>query len=250
MSPSEKTELVSSTHSHLPVIAYQGGLELLDARWDLRSGRTVKFRVVETPATPMLLHPFTRFVQRRGNRLGARFHVTVVKVGEERATYDGQMMLAGGGSPLGQGYWVKFWLDEDQHHHPFAGFKARNNDEPGDMFMAAFVELDDDETPIDQEQRKRVEEAHGRKPQRLSQYAALLCENPMFHQFLSERVTYKGKQVTSEHWGSNDNAAKWVRYKCHVESRSQLDSDSTAAERFHQLVRKPYTAWRNVNDGD
>lgn len=50
----------------LPIIAYKGGFELLDAKWDLNHGRTVKFRLMEEPGRPILMHPFAAFTRRRG----------------------------------------------------------------------------------------------------------------------------------------------------------------------------------------
>lgn len=35
-------------------------------------------------------------------------------------------------------------------------------------------------------------------------------------------------------------AAEWIRRTCDVVSRAELDHDDVAAQRFHDLVRRPY----------
>lgn len=235
---SEKTDLI---------IAHRGGLELLDAEWKLNSGRTVKFRLVSDNG-PLVVHPFLQFVRRRGNRVGTRFMVAITRVGEEQTFFRGEMMLAGGGNPLGQGMWVKFWLDEDASSHPFAGCSGRRGDEPGDMFMAAFVELDDDDRPINQQKRGRVER-HGKGGGALARWAAIQCTSSMFLQYLSENVTLPdGNTRPVEWWQRPDYVARWMRWMCQIESRADLDNNPEAANVFHNKIRRPYSEWRNVSE--
>ncbi len=61
---------------------------------------------------------------------------------------------------------------------------------------------------------------------RLSAWAALACKNPAFQRFL---------QVDSE-----PAAVAKLRALCGIESRRELDSDTEAAQRFHEVIRKPY----------
>ena len=35
-------------------------------------------------------------------------------------------------------------------------------------------------------------------------------------------------------------AAQWIRRTCEVVSRAELDHNAAAAQRFHELVRKPF----------
>ena len=107
---SEETQqqVVVSTRAerekHLPIIAYKGGFELLDAKWDLLSGRTVKFRLMEEPAKPILMHPFASFIRRRGGRVGTRFQMVMTLIGEDEPMFNGEVMLMSGGPPLGTGF--------------------------------------------------------------------------------------------------------------------------------------------------
>lgn len=246
--PEKGSTTIEPRKENLPIVAYTGGFELLDAKWDLNHGRTVKFRLMEEPGRPILMHPFASFTRRRGGRVGTRFQMVMTRNGSEEPMFNGEVMLMSGGQPLGQGFWVSFWLDDEADHHPFAGYRGRRGDTPGETFSAAFVELDDDDEPIHQDKRGRVEEAHARAGQKLSQYCYLLCNNEMFLQYLSERAMVNGKQYTAAWWAEKNRSARWIRWKCAIESRSELDTNTTAARIFHEEIREPYADWRNVND--
>jgi hypothetical protein len=248
MDSEEPQQQIEPRKETLPIIAYKGGFELLDAKWDLLSGRTVKFRLMEEPDRPMLMHPFVNFTRRRGGRVGTRFHMAMTVIGKEEPMFTGEVMLMSGGQPLGQGFWVSFWLDDEAIHHPFAGYRGRKGDRPGDMYSAAFVELDDDDSAIDQVKRRKVEDAHARAGQTLSQYCYLLCNNEMFILYLEERALVKGTSRTIHWWAKDDRVARWVRWRCNIGSRSDLDTDKEAAKIFHEQIREPYADWRSVNE--
>lgn len=247
--PDAETSSTSSTET-LPIVAHQGGLELLDAKWELNSGRTVKFRLVGTDDTPMILHPFAQFVRRRGNRVGTRFHTAITRVGDDDVFYQGELMLAGGGNPLGQGMWVRFWMDEEDASHPFAGCAGRQRNEPGDLFMAVFVELDSDDEPINQEKRARAEQANGAgKGGPLARWAAMRSHDNLFLQYLSEQVPLPDKKLRSAAWWDHgDHVARWIRWICGIESRADLDNNPKAGEVFHERIRRPYSEWRSTTE--
>ena len=231
--------------AQLPVVAHQGMLELLDASWGLTDGRQVKFRLVEGPGE-LGVHPFKHFTRRRGGRVGTRFHVVFVHVDSEKQFDTMEVMLAGGGEPLGQGQWVKFWLDDESSNHPFAGYRGRGKDKPGDIFGAAFVEVADDDEPVDQEKRARLE--HGtRRKQHLSQFAALLSTNQNFLQYLTEKAEVEGILRPAQWWEADDHVARWIRWVCQISSRSELDTNEKAARIFHEKVRKPFNDWYGVS---
>lgn len=223
-------------------------MELLDAKWELGRGRTVKFRIVDDPHAPLVVHPFAQFVRRRGGRKGTRFRAAFARYGEDEAFYTGEAMLMSGGNPLGQGMWVSFWLDDEADHHPFAGCTGRSSDKPGDLFAVAFVELDDEDRAVNQEKRERVERAHGRGGQ-LAKMAALFCQNELFFAWLSETVTFKDNALRSKEWWAEDeHAARWIRWMCGVESRADLDHNPRAEEIFHAKIRRPYLDWKGTSE--
>lgn len=243
--------------------SFTGILELLDATWSLGSGRMVEFRLIEEKEER--IHPFKHYTKRRGDRAGTRFSVEIqeaVKTQEEleadaiRTVYLGEMMLANWSDGSIKGQSLKMWIDEEANVHPFAGYDRASRDTTGQMFVAAFWELDDDDTQIDQDRRKRVEGAH-RKQQTTSQVAFMVGRNERFHQYLSEKVSAKRE------WDET-NAAQYVRWVCcpanynedlktmrtgaaeMLESRSELDRNPKAANLFHELVRRPFAKWGGV----
>jgi len=62
--------------------------------------------------------------------------------------------------------------------------------------------------------------------QRLSTWLALRCREPLFQRFL---------RVPDE-----QTAVRSVRAICEVKSRGDIDRNPTAAQRFHDFIRKPY----------
>lgn len=216
--------------------SWQGEVELLEASWDLNNGRTVKLRII--PERHSSAHPFEGFVRNRGGRVGARFFATFKAVDLDTAVFESEVMLAGGGNVLGQGSWVKFWLDDLPHGHPFGGYHGRSKERPGTMFMMVLVELADDDTP------KADEQPANRK--RLSQSAALMCMDTFFHQWLSETVQVRGRRLSPQQWAADDMAARWMRWTLEIESRSELDRDERAANRFHTEIRIPFRNWMQL----
>jgi hypothetical protein len=242
----QEQETTSTTSSKtLQIIAHKGGLELIDAEWKLNSGRMVKFRLVSDNGS-LMVHPFMQFVRRRGNRVGTRFMVAITRVGEDQVFFQGEMMLAGGGNPLGQGMWVKFWIDEDAASHPFSGCAGRRGNDPGDLFEAAFVELDDDDQPINQEKRGRVERAN-RQQGSLCRWAAARSHDKLFLQWLSEVMPMPDRLTRPvSWWEQDDRVARWIRWVCQIESRADLDKNTKAAEKCHDRIRRPYSEWRST----
>ena len=56
------------------------------------------------------------------------------------------------------------------------------------------------------------------------------------------------KDAEFQQWVEAENeeqAAQFVRWKCGVKSRSEIDSNPEAANKFQQLVRIPYMNWLN-----
>lgn len=43
---------------------------------------------------------------------------------------------------------------------------------------------------------------------------------------------------------SIDEAAEFIRVACGVDSRRELAQHAGAAERFHNIIRKPFLAWK------
>jgi hypothetical protein len=66
---------------------------------------------------------------------------------------------------------------------------------------------------------------------RISAWIAMACKSPDFWRFL---------QVSDE-----AAAADKVRSLCGVASRGEFDRDPEAAQRFHQIIRRPFIEFSN-----
>ena len=74
------------------------------------------------------------------------------------------------------------------------------------------------------------------KPSRdLCIMACVFCRDQMFHRWL---------QSIQPGDVSEDIAKQFIVITCEVTSRNDLDRDPAAAERFHNLIRKPFLAWK------
>ena len=67
----------------------------------------------------------------------------------------------------------------------------------------------------------------------LSQRAALLCKEPLYHRFCE----MPGEEA----------AAAWLRRACNVQSRSEITMESLAATKFERIYSR-YIAWRDEPD--
>ncbi|SHK36329.1 hypothetical protein SAMN05192548_10207 [Paraburkholderia terricola] len=70
----------------------------------------------------------------------------------------------------------------------------------------------------------------------ISQLAGMLPRDPRFREWLS--AASQVEQLTAE------EAAEIIRAVCRIDSRRALATDKAAAERFHNLLRRPFVEWR------
>lgn len=220
-------------------------MELINASWDLDTGRTVTLRVVEPPG-PHQIHPFKEFTHRRGGRAGNIFQAIMVTVGQQIPVYADQVMMAGWGEDNGKGQWVRFWLDESAATHPFAGLDRKHAKERGTFFMAVLVELDEEGDAIDQQLRDKIERRRGKSK---ASQIAVMVRSQTFIQWLREKAPPDlTTKIERAHGGwSGDLAHRYVRHVVGIESMRELDTSPEAYRRFEEKVRKPYEQWSGGN---
>lgn len=63
-------------------------------------------------------------------------------------TYQGEVQLAGWSETHTGGCKVTLWLPSSEDLEPFKSLTARKGNTAGHRFMAAFVEIGDDEQPV------------------------------------------------------------------------------------------------------
>ena len=228
------------------IIAWKGELILASATWTDKDGHMAKFKVVGDTSGP---NPFKYFTKRRNGRAGTRFSAAMVdlKTNEALRPEDvppAELMLAGWTDSSTSGHTVTFWMEppvpecDGRMFHPLQGFERNVS-----SFMVALVELDDDDTVIDQGKRTKVEEAtkpRQRTPQRLSQAAAMMCNNRDFREWIVRDEP--GHPLLPD-------AAEWMRKELRITSRAQLDTDPDVADRFHEKIRKPFATWQENEPG-
>lgn len=93
----------------------------------------------------------------------------------------------------------------------------------GKRYMLALVEIGDDEQPAQQVSTAILEKPKGGA---LAKLAGLWCNDAQFIKWLGCK--------------NSIDAAATVRQMCGIDSRSELDSDLMAEEKFQALIRGPY----------
>ncbi|MGA4125514.1 hypothetical protein ACI2VP_05145 [Ralstonia nicotianae] len=150
-------------------------------------------------------------------------------------TFTGEMQLAGWSETHNGGCKVTFWLPDATELDAFRALTVRKGNTAGHRFMAALVEVGDDEQPV-QPEPAALEAPKGGM---LAKLAGMLCDQPEFWAFLN-RLDANGGQIIQ----NAEDAANFVRDVCGVASRAELDHNETAAQAFHQKIRLPYVRWQ------
>ncbi len=140
--------------------------------------------------------------------------------------FQGELMLLNWSESSNRGRTVTFLLGEEGDSHPFRDATIKNGKRAGQRYMAVLVQLDESEQPVQQEQK-------------LSNLAGMLCRDPLFWRFASER--------SFDTIDSEDGARVWLLAGANITSRSQLDAKNgmnPAADWFRSQVLVPFEAYR------
>lgn len=193
---------------------------------------------------------------------------TVAENPEEYLVYYGEMSLKDWADNA-QGESAEFWLDGQQDIHPFKPFKHSKRTPGGARFIALFIEIADDDKPVNQEQRKRVENAllgHV-KGAKHAQAAGMTCKEKAFHEYLIVRSTrldpqekraftatlphglYKSmvetkmKIILDDPIVGEEFAKHFLYWHCAIRSRRDLDRKPKSFNEFSNL-RDDYYKWQ------
>lgn len=90
-----------------------------------------------------------------------------------------------------------------------------------------------------EDHRQPETDAPNKPPRSLAQIAGILCNSGAFQAFIQENSDGWDHRPTS------DEAATWLRANCGVNSRTELNSNDVAAQRFRK-IRADYDAWMRV----
>lgn len=141
--------------------------------------------------------------------------------------FQGEVMLAGWSQTHNGGAKVTFWLSDEDDLAAFKVMTVAKGKTAGQRLALVAVEIGDDEQPVHHD--ADVPASEKPKSEKLSWLAVQLCQNVDFLEFISA--------------GNERVARDWICQQCGIFSRGDLDRDEPAANRFHQLVRKPFRDW-------
>ena len=149
-----------------------------------------------------------------------------------RPTFSGEFQLAGWSESHNGGCKVTFWLADSSDLDAFRAMTVRKGNQSGHRLAAVLVEIGDDEQPVAQPEPEKP------KGGALAKLAGMLCADPEFWNFLTKQFTLTAVCECDA------TAAEIIREVCEIESRSELDWHTDAANRFHSLIRSPWIKWR------
>ncbi|CAB3730259.1 hypothetical protein LMG22037_05520 [Paraburkholderia phenoliruptrix] len=92
--------------------------------------------------------------------------------------------------------------------------------------------------PLVADFERREPEPEKPKGGALAKLAGMLCADSEFWKFLTYQFSLE------EACESDEGAAEVIREVCEIESRSELDWHTDAADRFHAQIRGPWIKWR------
>lgn len=142
-----------------------------------------------------------------------------------KTTYEGEMQLMNWGESSNSGAWVKFWIPPEGLES-FRDLRTKSGKIAGHRMMAVLVEIGDDEQPVQREEVKEEKLKGGE----LARMAGVFCKDLTFLSFANVH--------------SENEAKIMICHTCGIESRAELDHNPIAANKFHELFRKPFNEWR------
>lgn len=132
--------------------------------------------------------------------------------------FQGEVMLAGWSQTHNGGAKVTFWLSDEDDLDAFKAMTVAKGKTAGQRLALVAVEIGDDEQPKPQPEPPKGGE--------LAKLAGMFCQSVHFWEFCRA--------------DDADEARDWILRVCGVQSRRDLDHNPTAAQLFHDRVRKPY----------
>lgn len=228
---------MASRHPKMQIVAWHGTVKMHQAAWGDETGSTVTFKLPMKDKEDMR-NPFEKFTKRRKGKAGTRFFMGCQTCEPEpQKVYEDEVMLAGWNDSQTNGHTVKFWLCNDKMGHPFEWVGRQRE------LMIALAELMDDNEPVDQKMRDRVEQGHKKPSQRLSYVAVMLCKQEEFWDWASQSDIILGNPTVVD----EGTAVAFMYGALGIRSRAELDENKQCAVLFESTIRKPYITWHEEN---
>jgi len=154
----------------------------------------------------------------------------------EFVAFKGEMWLLGWKETHNGGATVTFQLSDPEELEAFKKMTVSKGKVAGQRFACVLVEIQDDETPINQNNKRRIEKEELIKGGPLSKRAGILCNDSDYlgYLILHKHITKGEKKAMVE------AAEVYVRNMCGVTTRKMLDHDKEAGHKFRTFVLSPF----------
>jgi len=143
---------------------------------------------------------------------------------EIQTAFQGELQLAGWSETHNGGCKVTFWLPDAAELEAFRALTVRKGNTAGHRFMAALVEIGDDELPVQPEQPEDKQKGGA-----LAELTGLWRNDPKFWEWCRCEC--------------EEDAVRIIRTVCGVVSCAELDHNPEAAQIFHDKFRIPFSKW-------
>lgn len=175
---------------------------------------------------------FSSVTKRRKGKAGVRYQMSLLHK-DEHACRQVEVFFLGWSVSNTSGAKVKFELQSEADFIFFRGMPQAFE------WQMVLAEIDDDEMVVDQKQREDVETLKG-GPR--SQRAGAMCADVEFQRFVHGKLVGAGNGRTGTR-ATPDECANFIRQKCGINSRRELDHNERAWEAFTRWVSKPFAIW-------
>ena len=147
-----------------------------------------------------------------------------------------EVQFIDGSYSVGGGTVIKFYCPDRELLEKFEGKDKHSKTKQGQRYVLMLVEIQDDETPINQNNKRRIEKEELIKGGPLSKRAGILCNDSDYLGYLiiHKHITKGEKKAMVE------AAEAYVRNMCGVTTRKMLDHDKQAAHKFRNFVLEPF----------
>jgi len=215
------------------LVAFEGQVTL--AKWadSSSSGPKVTFSLLDRDA----LAPFEKATKRRGKRAGQRYLVILAtSLGEPMPEAPDECFLMGAQWTHTAGASVTFTFESVDYWRRFTS----GDQGEGTKFHITLVEIQSDETPVDQVSQDVFEKATKRKGGPRSKFVAQRNQAKDFQTYVGKRT-----EMPEDRWHlvGADTCDRWVKQMCGVESKIDFDYELAAWERYEKLINRPFLTW-------
>lgn len=223
------------------LVAFEGLVTL--QRWEDSSsnGPKVRFGLLDRDA----LAPFEKATKRRGKKSGQRYLLVLAdRNGELIAGAPDECFLLGAQWSHGPGASIVMAFAEISW---WKAFSTADGEGAGEAFHITLVELQCDETPIDQTSADAVEHANKPKGGPRSKHVAQRNQTTDFQAFVGYRT-----DMPRDRWNlvGADTCDKWVKQMCGVASKVEFDHNHEAWTRYETLISRPFLSWARAEYGE